>query len=104
MTNEEATAATVPLLSAAAVGDGLLALVLARNLQRDGRRCVLHHTQLRALRAWVPGLEIEPLPDATARVELFAGKGPLFVGDPALVPPGHGAGPRQLVFTSWRTV
>lgn len=102
MTNEETTAATIPLLSAPALGDGLLTLVLAWNLQRDGRRCVLHHTQLHALRAWLPWLEIEPLPDEAERAELFAGEGPLFVGDPALVPPGHGAGPQQLVFTKDR--
>lgn len=102
MTNEEQPAASIPLLSAPALGDGLLTLVLARNLERQGRPCTLYHSQLLALKPWLPWASIEPLPEAEPRAALFAEQGPIFVGDPALVPPGHGAGPKQLVFTKDR--
>ncbi len=102
MASADAPALPVALLSAPALGDGLLTLVLANNLRRQGRACVLHHDQLLSLRSWAPWATIEPLPDEPERMAWFAEARPLFVGDPALVPPGAGAGPGQLVFTKDR--
>jgi heptosyltransferase-3 len=84
-----ATPVPVTLLPARALGDGLLTLVLARNLLAAGHPVRFHHSQLHALRAWFPAVAIEPLPEAAARDALVQGADALFVGDPELLSPAQ---------------
>lgn len=89
----------VALVSAPALGDGLLALVLARNLHLQGRPSILYHSQLTPVRAWFPWARIEPLPAAAQRLAAFSDCRALFIGDPALLPRAAREGPGRLVFT-----
>jgi hypothetical protein len=88
-------------VSARALGDGLLTLVLAENLRRAGRAATLYHTQLTELATWFPKATIQPLPDGDALAALLARTDAWFVGDPALVGEEAPAirGGQQLVFT-----
>lgn len=74
----------VAVVSARALGDGLLALLLVANLQRAGREAILYHTQLVELRDWFPAARIQALPEGQALRELLRSAPALFLGDPAL--------------------
>jgi len=86
---------TVALLPAPALGDGLLALVLAHNLHRAGRPATLYHDALLELATWLPWAHIEGRPSPKEGRALLAGRTHAFVGDPAFAP---AAGPTHLVF------
>jgi hypothetical protein len=92
----------VALLSAPALGDGLLCLVLARNLLRAGREPVLYHTQLVALRDWFPWARIEPLPEGAAQRALLRESAAVFVGDATLVDAGAVRHGRDVIFEKAR--
>ena len=72
----------VAVLSARALGDGILALVLARNLRAAGHGVTLHHDALVELAPWLPDVRLAPLPRGPARAELLATAPALFLGDP----------------------
>ncbi len=67
------------LLPAPAIGDGVLALPLARTLLRAGVDVVLHHDALLSLAAGLPGLEIEARPKPVSDLDHKAFDA-LFVG------------------------
>jgi hypothetical protein len=69
------------LLPAPAIGDGVLALPLARTLLRAGVDVVLHHDALLALAAGLPGLDIEARPKPLSGLA-HASFDALFVGGP----------------------
>ena len=78
------------VVPARALGDGILSLTLAANLQRTGHAVTIHHDALRELAAFVPDVRIQPL---YAAGPWRQAEGPVFVGDPAfldgLPPPPH---------------
>ncbi len=78
---------TVAILSARALGDGLLGMVLAHNLQRAGRPAVVLHTALTELGAWFPWATLEAHPGEELATRLQACDA-LFVSDPSLVADG----------------
>ena len=94
------TADPVALVSARALGDGLLALTLAENLRRAGRRTVLYHSQLTEMAAWFPSAAIAPLPEGRALDALLRDAPAWFLGDRTLASEDvlAGSGKERLVF------
>lgn len=71
---------TLALVPAPALGDGILAMVLAHNAHRAGQDVVVLHPALPELAAWYPWARIEAPPDEGLGAAAEADA--LFVGDP----------------------
>ena len=75
---------TTHLIPARALGDGVLALVLAANLRRAGRQAIVYHDHLPELQAWVPDTTLRPLGDGAVWEGVRTGSDDVFLGDPSL--------------------
>ncbi|VCU71163.1 Glycosyltransferase family 9 (heptosyltransferase) [Pigmentiphaga humi] len=62
------------LVTSPAIGDSLLLMTVAHNLRRHGAAVTVFGPHIHALRAWFPGLDIQPAPaaaDAPAQLSRF---------------------------------
>jgi len=102
MADAHSSSEPVALVSARALGDGLLTLTLAENLRRAGRDATLYHSQLLELQSWAPTATLRPLPEGEALDALLRDAPALFLGDPSLGSPEARAAQgrtEHLVFT-----
>ncbi len=61
---ESSGKAKIALVSFDSLGDGLIYLMMADNLQRNGFELTCYGNIAYQMRAWLPGLSIKPYPDA----------------------------------------
>ena len=60
----------IALVPSYGLGDGLLWLILAENLRRNGLRVTFYHDHINQLKDWLPNIEVKPFPVFTPDISL----------------------------------
>lgn len=60
MQHTDETQPSVAVMTSPALGDSLLLMTLAHNLNMSGKRVTVYSDQMQALRGWFPGVDIQP--------------------------------------------
>jgi heptosyltransferase-3 len=67
------SARKIALIPSTRLGDSLLLMTVAANLQREGRQVAIFSTHINALKRWFAGFDIYPLPSAAEAPQALCG-------------------------------
>lgn len=89
----------IALVSSIGIGDGIMFLLMARNLEANGFKVCLYSSYMYQLREWLPGLEVKALPAADEYLREFARYDIVLMDSGIVVAGVYPAHPNEYIYT-----